>query len=597
MHNFRKTRTLPKLHSVPNDHVIDFIATGGNYDQISLDKAILEGNICFDAGQLVEALNAYGICYEIFRLLSESVDNALPWGHELLLRRVICLSLLNRLDEALIECDLALHVVPHVPATLLMRGLLCSKLGMTAEANAAFKKCVIQDPDLRDFTELIVAMFFQAKRHNDRAIQIATQVLTRKPGSAFALIVRGTALKYHAKGCYHCDATDDFAHAMTLDKYVQPLLGPGFGFDDLSRFDKILLHFHPWFLQRPPLPIGERRLPCWALKGRSWFGFLSLLFMFLGKLKRKVRLTRRTIHFQQREALFKAQTDAVTDRMRGILTAGYDAEEWQRERDSYLRRSGGRAKSAERGRPKPWFPAGHLHQPTYVPLNTPTSEDLVGVYTSKQSQSAVSEACWKGVSARSSKSKSPRDSNLISHFPPDLVVDFLSSETRGARHVPDVVKACEVEAVWQWHRDGAASTTPTTPQNLPVLQPRSPRMSSVLEALGSGHVAAGHDAAYLKSAKAVDSPWRVCAPEHVATNDAQQASSPTGIAAEARLPAPHVCGSPYQEQLVNEPVFLPMEQLETLEGNSLNLQTASNWPSDWPGWGNRPGDALCANPL
>jgi tetratricopeptide (TPR) repeat protein len=586
MHNFRKIRTLPKLHSVPPDHVIDFIATGGNYDVVSLDEALLEGNKNFEVGELSEALNAYGICYEIFRLLSESVDDAirpLPFGHELLLRRAICLSSLNRLDEALTECDLALLIVPHVPATLLLRGLLCSKLGRTGEANDAFKKCVIQDPDLRDFAELLVAMFFQAKRHNDRAVQIATQVLTRTTISAFAYIVRGTALKYHAKGCYHVDAADDFAQAMAIDKSVQPLLGPNFGFDDLPRFDEILLKFHPWLYQRSPLPISVRPRCCWILRGRSWFGFLGLLFTFLGKLKRRVRLTHRTLHLQQREALFKAQTDAVTDRMRGLLSAGYDAEVWQRERELYFRRQG-RSKSVERRRPKPWFPAGHRHPAPYVPLNAPTSEDLVGVYTSKQSQSAVSKACFKGLSARSSTSKSPRDSNLISHFPPDLVVDFLSSETRGARHVPDVVKACEVEAVWQWHRDSAASTAVATPEHLPPLSPRSARMSSVLDAASLGNGFTQQELVHqrlpgpgtVKNAQAVDSPWRICDPEDIHTGTTtvpQQAAFISGNT-DPRLPTPRITGSLYQEQQVDKPGFLAMEPLETLD---------------------TPGDTLCAS--
>jgi len=510
----------------------------------------------------------------------------------LILRRVLSLSLLGRIEEALVECDLALQIVPYVPATLLYRGFLCSKLGMTAQANTAFKKCVVQDPDLRDITELVVAMFFQAKRHNDRAIQIATQVLARTPGSAFAMVVRGTALKYHAKGCYHVDATDDFAHAMTRDKAVQPLLGPNFGFDDLARFDKMLLAFHPWLRDRSPLPLFERRLPFWVLRGRSWFGFVSLLFMFLGKLKRKVRLRQRTVQFQRQEALFRAQNDAVTDRMRGLLAAGYDAEKWQRERDVYFRRKG-RSKSAKASsgryssRPagtRAWLPAGQSQETPYVPLCTPSNEDLVGVFRSRGSQSGVGEACWRGMKARSSQGtmKSPRDSNLISHFPPDLVVDFLASETRGARHVPDVVKACEVEPVWQWHRDGAASTVPASPHRLPSLEPRSPRMRSVLDTKDFMQERANGT----KCMQPVDSPWRVCGPEDSKPMDPS-----------ARLPAPRISGSAYQEQHVEKTGFLPMAQLETLDiTDPAEENWPANWPTSWPGWGSRPGDALCFNP-
>jgi len=468
---------------------------------------------------------------------------------------------------------------------------------MSAEANAAFKKCVIQDPDFRDLTELLVAMFFQARGHPDRAIQIATQVLTRSPTSVLALLVRGEAYKFHPKGS-HVAATDDFAHALALDQTVQPLLGFGFGFDDLSRFDEILLKFHPWLWERMPLPIIScdthltNRLSRWLLKGRSYFGFIGLLFMFLGKLKRKVRLSRRLAHQQQHEAAFKAQSDAVTDRMRGLFAAGCDAEIWQRERELHMRKIG-RATSAKIRRPQPWLPAGKREDKPPPLLCTPTDEDVLGVYRSLPG----GEASWQSLTPRSAKSKPATD--LISHFPPEVVVNFLSSETRGARHVPDVVKAYELEPVWQWHRDSAAATPPALPEKMPPLQPPSPRLRPCSPTAASlfqefkDKVEA--NAWKTHSAQHVNSPWQVCGPEHAEAENAAKTAS--GQAEEShdslRLLSPQLSCLAYQEQQMPKKPFAAVNQLEIL-GPADALEHGSFGPAiEYGCWGSRAGDALC----
>jgi hypothetical protein len=422
-----------------------------------------------------------------------------------------------------------------------------------------------------------------------------------------ALLVRGEANKYHSKGSFHIEATEDFAHALTLDKTVQPLLGRGFGFDDMSRFDEIFLKFHPWLWARQPMPLCAkadqdmiRRVPGWLLKGRSYFGFLGLLFMFLGKLKRKVRLRRRLTHWQQQEAAYQAENDLVTDRMRGLLAASYDAEKWQRERDLYLRRLG-RVKGTEKRGPQPWLPAGKREDKPISPLCTPTGDDFVGVYKSREAMSPVHEACWQGTK----KGSNERARDLMSHFPPHLVVDFLASETRGARHIPDVVKACELGPVWQWHRESAAATPLAMPEKLPPLSPRSPRTSPMTDTGMTGLEDRGGRCPISANSPAscgpqqVDSPWRVCGPQDAVRKISDQAAE---IQEKVRLPAPQFSGSAYWEyrdsQPVLKPPFVPLAQLETIGDDSpLELGSFGTGPTDHGGWGSRPGDVLCTKQI
>ncbi len=119
-------RFLPQLCGV-NDLVIDFMSQGADYDIISVERALHEGNEFFERAEYLKALDLYAVAYEIFRFLP-AVDRYFPVAHDCILRRMICLSVIGRFEQGLEESLIALAVLPNSPACYFFQGILYSTI-------------------------------------------------------------------------------------------------------------------------------------------------------------------------------------------------------------------------------------------------------------------------------------------------------------------------------------------------------------------------------------------------------------------------------------------------------------------------------------
>jgi tetratricopeptide (TPR) repeat protein len=208
---------------------------------------------------------------------------------------------------ALEEVTLALKILPNAPSTLLVRGMLCSKLGRIDEANLAFQKATSQDPDQRDLCECLVAIFNHVYGHYDRAVQIASKILERCPNHMLALLIRADSYKFHNSGYFAQQAASDYSKLLALDANMQNLLGKGFSIQQHARVDELLLRFHPKLSSE-----GPRMLALYPMraKQRPLF-FVGLLFFVVGRLRTMVRSSRllRSV-FKQQEELQQKRAEA-----------------------------------------------------------------------------------------------------------------------------------------------------------------------------------------------------------------------------------------------------------------------------------------------
>eukprot|EP00438_Fugacium_kawagutii_P005094 Skav221524 [mRNA] locus=scaffold1248:216329:221826:- [translate_table: standard] len=117
------------------------------YDDRSVAAAVAEGNDFFQQKDFSRACASFGIAYEIGR--HHYVYR--PLLHDLLLRRILCHSLLGNFDAALQEIEKANWLIPHQATAQVISGVVYSKLGMVTEANTAFQQAVAIQRDLKDF--------------------------------------------------------------------------------------------------------------------------------------------------------------------------------------------------------------------------------------------------------------------------------------------------------------------------------------------------------------------------------------------------------------------------------------------------------------
>lgn len=298
-------RCTPSLQA-PQGPLIDFLTSGHGYDDQSVAVAVQRANEHFAKRELARAIDFFGAAYEIGRLHFDYK----PLMHDLVMRRVICYSMLGDLQKSLEETDLALRVVPHSATALLYRGLLHSKLGAADEANENFHLAVAQCRELRDHIDCIVAFFMLAQGHCDRAIQVCSQVLARKPQFPFALLVRGDAYKFHASGYFARQAADDYTLLLESDIGLQPLIGDRITLQQHARFDELLLRFHPRLEREGPRTYAEYPM-CALYRKRRPFLVTALVLLAAAKLKTCVRSTQLVRNVQRRnEELLQARAEA-----------------------------------------------------------------------------------------------------------------------------------------------------------------------------------------------------------------------------------------------------------------------------------------------
>jgi len=231
--------------------LIDYLSSGQGYDDESVAAAVSEGNEFFQRKDFSRACASFGIAYEIGR--HHYVYR--PLLHDLLLRRILCHSLLGHFDAALQEIEKAFWLIPHQATAHVIAGVVYSKLGMVTEANAAFQQAVASQRDLKDFVDSMVAFFWLQHSHADRAIRICSQVLQRSPKCPFALLIRGDAYKFGLANTQASrrNAAADYADLLELDLGYQALIGRQVA--DPSRHthaDELLLSFHPTLQMQAP---------------------------------------------------------------------------------------------------------------------------------------------------------------------------------------------------------------------------------------------------------------------------------------------------------------------------------------------------------
>jgi len=304
-------RCVPPLH-IPNSALVDFLTRGYGYDEQSVRRLIQEGNAFFDRRELKEALTYYGIGYEIYRLQAVYP----PLAHDILVRRVLCFSMLGELEKALAESGNALCIIPNSPSMVLIRGIVLSKMGRVDEANGAFHRACEHNPDLRDMADCIVALFMQAHQHFDRSVQICTQVLARSPRSALALLVRGGAYKYHCSGYFVKQAAGDYSAMLELDQSLEPFLtiDEQFSTQNCGRVDDLLLRFHPTLLHDFPKPIED-----YAMASKRQPLLVSCLVTYaIGRLKSLVQSAHLIKSIRKQEEQLLERRAAVERRMQQL---------------------------------------------------------------------------------------------------------------------------------------------------------------------------------------------------------------------------------------------------------------------------------------
>lgn len=306
-------RCCPSLQA-PQGPLVDFLTSGYGYDEESVGAAVRLGNEHFGRRELPRAVDFYGAAYEIGRLHFDYK----PLMHDLILRRVICYSMLGDLQKALSEADLALRVIPNSAVVIMYRGLIHAKLGDADEANRNFQYAVALCRELRDLVDSLVAFFMLAQGHCDRAIQICTQVLQRQPKYAAGLLVRGDAYKFHPSGYFSRQAADDYTTLMDIDPELQPLLGDLMTPQQHARFDELVLRFHPRLKYQGPRLYTEYPM-CTEMRKHRPFLVAALVFYFVGKLKTCVRSTLLVQNVERRnEELLQARA-AAEQKVRNLV--------------------------------------------------------------------------------------------------------------------------------------------------------------------------------------------------------------------------------------------------------------------------------------
>eukprot|EP00933_Yihiella_yeosuensis_P024424 TRINITY_DN18935_c0_g1_i3.p1 TRINITY_DN18935_c0_g1~~TRINITY_DN18935_c0_g1_i3.p1 ORF type:complete len:812 (+),score=161.57 TRINITY_DN18935_c0_g1_i3:129-2564(+) len=252
-------RRCPRPLQAPQGPLVEFLASGRGYDEGSITAALSEANEHFNRRELGRARDLYGIAYEICRLQQAYR----PLLHDILLRRVLCHSMLGDFDKALEESHLALHAIPNEATAVLLLAIVHSKLGNVQDANQAFQKAVRLNTDFRDIVDCMIAFFTLQHGQCEKAVTITTQVLSRNPGYALAFLLRGDAYKYHPeRAAYHKqNAASNYTTVLELDFSLQSLLTSHHPEPSQhARAEDLLLRFHPFLQSRAPRPYNEYAL-------------------------------------------------------------------------------------------------------------------------------------------------------------------------------------------------------------------------------------------------------------------------------------------------------------------------------------------------
>jgi len=305
-------KSVPSLQ-LPHKALVDVLTSGHSYDNESTAVLVNEGNRLFASRQLQKAAEAYGAAFEIARLHYVYP----PLMHDLVVYRVLCLSMLGDLKRALFEVELALQILPGAPTTYLVQGIIYFKMQRTEDANDSFHRAVEQCALLQDLVDSIVALFAQASGHCDHAIEICSEVLQRSPRFPAALFARCTAYKFHASGYFQTQSDDDCAALLDEDPNVAPFMEERFTVENHAQMEELLLHFHPWFAQQAPRPYED--YPMYSQ--RQPFLTVALVCFAIAKLKTLVRSSRLIRSVREKHQELLQQRAAAERRMLELVEA------------------------------------------------------------------------------------------------------------------------------------------------------------------------------------------------------------------------------------------------------------------------------------
>ncbi|CAJ1430705.1 unnamed protein product [Effrenium voratum] len=236
--------------------LIPFLSSVRGYDDASVAAALQKGNQFFQQKDFSQARDHFGVAYEIGR--HHCVYR--PLLHDLLLRRVLCHSLLGNFEVALQECQKADWLIPNEANSKLILAVIYAKLGRV-EANVAFQQAVASQRELRDLVDCLIAFFCLHHEHADIAITICTKVLKRSPRFPLALLMRGDAYLCGGVAANKQRASADHASLLELDNSYQALISRNHpSAAHHSRAEELLLSFHPCLQMQAPKPYSEYAL-------------------------------------------------------------------------------------------------------------------------------------------------------------------------------------------------------------------------------------------------------------------------------------------------------------------------------------------------
>lgn len=286
----------------PYGALVAFLAEGHGYDNSSLRVAIGRLNERFAERRLEETLEMCAIAYEIARLHFDYR----PLLFDLVIRRVLCLSMLGQTEQGLKEAGLAEQIVPCTAVAQVILAILCSKLGNDEDAFRHLQRANEIEEDSADFFQCAVALLRLYKGNCEQAIEICSKVLQRKPIDRFALLVRGDAYKCDPLGGREQLAKDD--HAALLERDAGAPVGrlrPG---AEPQLLDEVILRFHPYLNNAAPRPYEDYPM-YWRYLKRQHFSITCLVVYFVARLKMSRRSRR--VH----EEIAKAREELLDQRV------------------------------------------------------------------------------------------------------------------------------------------------------------------------------------------------------------------------------------------------------------------------------------------
>eukprot|EP00403_Amphidinium_massartii_P029206 CAMPEP_0178390252 /NCGR_PEP_ID=MMETSP0689_2-20121128/10549_1 /TAXON_ID=160604 /ORGANISM="Amphidinium massartii, Strain CS-259" /LENGTH=813 /DNA_ID=CAMNT_0020010753 /DNA_START=57 /DNA_END=2499 /DNA_ORIENTATION=- len=319
--NRKQNLNLRFIPSIPLDQqlFVNVLAHGYNFDQQSVNAVIKDANLLFEQREWSNAINAYGLAYELARMQLMYA----PLMHDILQRRILCNLLLGNLDQAQQEVDLAQQVIPRVPTTLLLAGILKCRQGEDDAANDLFQLASVLDNSLCNAVDCIVGFTMLQRGFNDRATLICNDILGRTAAAdekpmPLALLLRAEAYRLHPSGCFGQQADADLAALKGCSTNAEPP-PPVLNSDGVANYEELLLHFRV----REALNTGPKlssSYPCYESRFLlEPFYFAVRICRVIAKLRVLAKSSRLLRAVQEEHSLLLQQCVSAEHRVREIV--------------------------------------------------------------------------------------------------------------------------------------------------------------------------------------------------------------------------------------------------------------------------------------